>query len=270
MLIVSGALFVSAAVLISGRQNQTAFDQAIRQIHGEIQQTINDVAVGYFPDTTFRCVAGGTGPSISSAASAGQGSNSGCVFLGKAMQFKLQNTDPEQYAIYSIAGLQQFGQQETQDLFQAKPKAIAPSSAESGLPDITVIGKLQSGLTTNSNTPPLRGMWFTHNGVETTIGAVAFLTSLASYDSGAIKSGTQQVTVYPVAGSALGATQAQGADAINGLDFRDPSRSPPDPNGGVFLCFVSSGTDQSGLITIGGGSRALSVTLKIYRGKTCS
>lgn len=270
VLIVSGALFISAAVLISGRQNQTAFDQAIRQIHSEIQQTVNDVAVGYFPDTNFRCTAGGSGPSISTGTN-GQGTNSGCVFLGKAMQFKLQSTDPEQFAVYSIAGLQQFGQQETQNLAQAAPKAIAPSSAEPGLPDLTTISKLQSGLATNDNTATTKGMWFNHNGVDTTIGSVAFINSLASYDAGGgIKSGIQQVVVYPVGGSALGATQAQGADAINSLDFRNPTTSPPDPSGGVYLCFASAGTDQSGLIKIGGNNRTLSVTLKIYRGKTCT
>lgn len=273
VLVVSGGLFVAAAVLISGRQNQTSFDQAVRQIQAEIQQTINDVAVGYFPDTSFRCSAGASGPVISNAASSGQGTNSGCIFLGKAMQFKLSDPGPEQYAIYSIAGLQQFSNKETASLAEARPKVVAPGSAEvstPNFPDLTVTGKLQGGLTTNPNTPTSKGMWFNNGGTDVQIGAVAFTLSLASYaTSGGIKPGTQQVVVYPVAGSALNATKTQGIDAINGLAFRNPLQSPPDPSGGVSLCFVSGGTDQSALIKIGGSKRTLSVTLKIMRGLTC-
>jgi prepilin-type N-terminal cleavage/methylation domain-containing protein len=160
VLVVTGALFVSAAILISGRQNQTAFDQAIHQIQADIQQTVNEVAVGYFPDTDFSCVASGSGPSLGSGGS-GQGTNNGCVFLGKVMQFKVHDTDPEQYATYAIAGLQRAGNKEVQSLAEAMPKAVAPGTADlgtPGYPNITVIDKLQSGLTTNSNSPSVKGM----------------------------------------------------------------------------------------------------------------
>lgn len=273
VLVVSSGLFIAAAVLISGRQNQTSFDQAVRQIQAEIQQTINDVAVGYFPDTNFRCSASPSGPALSGGASSGQGTNSGCIFLGKAMQFKLAGTTPEQFAVYSIAGLQQLAGNETTSLAEARPKVIAPGSAEvstPGFPDLTVIGKLEGGLTTNTNTPVVRGMWFNNGGPKVPIGSVAFISSLASYDlSGGIKPGSQQVIVYPVGGSALDVTKTQGVDAINAVQFRNPAQSPPDPSDGVSICFASGGTDQSALIKIGGSKRSLSVTLKIMKGTVC-
>ncbi|HSX30214.1 MAG TPA: type II secretion system protein [Candidatus Saccharimonadales bacterium] len=265
VLVVTGGLFLAAAILISGRQNQTAFDQAVRQVQADIQQAINDVAVGYFPDTTFNCTAGASGPVLSNAPSSGQGSNSGCIFLGKAIQFQLHGTNPEQFAVYSLAGLQQAGGHETTSLTEAKPKTVAPSTSQPGTPDITEIKKLQGGLKTVR-------MSFNDGPGNIPIGAVAFVSTLASYDtSGGIKPGAQQVVVHPVAGSALDATSPQGAEVINTSTlWDDPSQSPPDPVNGVHICFASTTTDQSALIGIGGAKRTLSVTLKIYKGLTCS
>lgn len=264
-MVVSSALFVAAAVLISGRQNQTAFDQSIRQIQGEIQQTMNDVAVGYFPDTDFRCAGTVVGPSLSSAGATGQGTNNGCIFLGKAMQFKVNGTAPEQYATYALAGLQQVNGREVGTLAEAQPKAVAPSTAEPGNPDISVDGKLQNGLTVSR-------MWYNNGGPNVNIGAIAFTSSMSSYDAGGgIKAGAQQVNVFPVAGSLLNTTKRQGVDAINSVAFRNPAVSPPNPSGGIFICFASGSTDQSGLISIGSNKRTLAVTLKIYRGNlTCT
>ncbi|HSX32246.1 MAG TPA: prepilin-type N-terminal cleavage/methylation domain-containing protein [Candidatus Saccharimonadales bacterium] len=265
VLVVSGGMFIAAAVLISGRQNQTAFDQAVRQVQADIQQAINDVAVGYFPDTNFNCTAGGSGPVLSTGASAGQGTNNGCIFLGKAMQFKVHDTNPEQYAVYSLTGLQQLNGLETTNLSEAQPKAVAPSSAQPAAPNITEIKKLQAGLTTHH-------MTYNNGAAEIPIGSVAFISTLASYDTGGgIKAGTQQVVVYPVGASVLDVTTVQGVDAINGLPLRSPLTSPPDPSGGVTICFASGGTDQSAEIKIGGAKRSLSVNLKIIKGNTtCS
>ena len=263
---VTGLLFASAALLISGRQNQAGFDQAIQQIRTQIQQVINEVAVGYFPDTNFRCVAGASGPDISSVPSGGQGTNSGCIFIGKAMQFDIYNTNPEEFAVHTIAGLQQTASgQESQSLTDAKPKAVAPSTAEPTLPNLTTSNILQNGLTT-------AWMRYNNGGADQSIGEVAFVNSLASYDagSGAVKSGIQQVNIVPVFGTALDTTKLAGVNAIDSTDFRDPAKSPVNPVNGVSICFVSGGTNQSGLITIGGNNRELTVNLAIKGNKTCA
>src|SRR5438874_1617208 len=75
VLAITGLLFLSAAALISGKQNQAAFDQAIQQLQSQIQQTMNEVSVGYYPNRNdFVCVAGGTGPLLSSGSNQ-QGTN---------------------------------------------------------------------------------------------------------------------------------------------------------------------------------------------------
>ncbi len=258
---VTGLLFVSAAIMISGRQNQAAFNQAIQQVQSQIQQNINDVSVGFYPNrNNFQCAASGTGPLLASGANQ-QGTNSGCIFVGKAMQFAVQNTKPEQFAVFTIAGLQNDPAtgQDVQTLAQAKPMAVAPSTAQPLLPDQTDKGELQSGLTTYK-------MWYNNGGADVPIGAVAFTSSLASYSSGSIVSGSQQVNVVPVAGTVINSQRTAVADAIDA----SLATSVMNPANGVSVCFVSAGTNQSGLVVIGGNGHPLAVTLTIKGNKTCT
>jgi len=268
VLAVSGALFVSAAILISGRQNQTAFDQSIRQIQSQIQQALNEVAVGYYPNKSqFQCLAGPTGPVLSGGSNA-QGTNSGCIFLGKALQFKVGGTDPEAFAIYTIAGLQRGGASgaESASLAEAKPMAVAPSITHSsaGYPDNSVVDTLQNGLTTAR-------MWYNDGGPDVEIGAIAFVNSLAQY-SGSIISGSGQVNIVPLSGTTLDATKDAAAEAINSDGGNSLATSVINPSDGVYICFSSGGTDNYGIVKIGGKNRELSVTLTIKNkgGATCS
>jgi prepilin-type N-terminal cleavage/methylation domain-containing protein len=256
VLAVTGALFVSAALLISGRQNQTQFDQGIRQIQSQIQQTINDVSTGFYPSRdSFACSAAAGSLTISSGTNK-QGTNSGCVFLGKVMQFKVHGTDPEQFATFSVAGLQKNGSgNDVSSLSEASPVAIAPGPSHANVPDITQKTTMQYGISAVS---------MKANGND--VGAVGFMSSLAQYSGGSVVSGSQQVNVIPVSTTALNTDTGTVADAI---DARLAS-SPLDPSGGVQICFASGGTDQSGLITIGSSGRQLSVTLNIKGNKTCA
>lgn len=255
VLAVTGGLFIGAALLIAGRQQQTEFNQAIRQVQSQIQQIINNVQTGHYPSTnSFQCTATASGPSFTAGTGTQQGANSGCIFLGEAMQFKVAGTRPEQFSVFSLAGLQKSGANEVTSLAQAMPKAI---------PGITTSQELQGGLSTVD-------MWYVSGGVKRSIGVVAFVNSLAQFSGGSIVSGTQQVNVVPVddnqANSALDKTNEQAASAIDA----SLATSPVNPASGVFLCFESGGTRQSGLITIGTNARQLSVTLDIKSNTDCS
>lgn len=264
VLAVTGLLFASAAILIAGRQQQTEFNQAIRQVQTQIQQVINDVATGFYPSTnSFQCTAGATGP-VLVAGSAEQGANEGCIFVGKAMQFGVAGTSPEQFAVVTIAGLQKTTSgSEVTTLAQAQPRAVAPSTTSGSTPDVSVVSQLHGGLTAVD-------MWYDNGAGKRVIGEVAFVNSLASYSGGTIVSGTQQVAVVPVddntVNSALDRSRPQGAEGIN----TSLASSPLNPTGGVFICFKSGGTNQSGLITIGDSARQLSVTLSIRNGLECA
>lgn len=262
VLAVTGGLFVSAAILIAGKRAQTEFNQSIRQVHSQVQQAIDEVGTGYFPSSSaFRCTAGGSGPIIT-AGSGDQGANSGCIFVGKAIQFKVSGSQPERFAVFTIAGLQKTPSgSEVRTLAQADPKAVAPTDTEN-LPDITTVQPLLGGMS-------VVNMWYNNGAGNRPIGIVAFTNSLQSSE-GSITSGTQQVNVVPIddnnIDSALDKTQRDAAGAIEA----SLASSPVNPSGGVFICIQSGGTKQSGLITIGSSGRQLSATLTIKSTTDCS
>lgn len=256
VLAVTGGLFVAIAASLSGRQQRTQFSQAVQEIQSQIQEVINEVSSGYFPSTNnFQCTATLTGPSISSAGSAEQGTNEGCIFIGKAIQFRVNGTDPEQFKIYTLAGVQRNPDgSEVTTLVQAKPKVVAaPISSV----DLTQNKKLLYGLTTHSM------VW---SNLNVPIGTVAFTNSLASYNDAGIVSGSQKVRMAAVGATALNQTQTQAVNAIN----TQLQTAPIDHDQGIRICFASGGTNQSGLITIGNNNRQLSVTLSIKGNKTCA
>ncbi|HSX35894.1 MAG TPA: prepilin-type N-terminal cleavage/methylation domain-containing protein [Patescibacteria group bacterium] len=253
VLAITGLMFVSAATLISGKQNQTAFDQAAQQVESQIQQIINDVSIGYYPNNSdFACDGSNpaTWPQISAGANQ-QGTNSGCILLGKAIQFQVQGTSPEEFAVMPIAGLQKnISGQDVQLLSEARPIAIDPSITQKAL---------QSGLTTLF-------MYYNTGASNVNVGEVAFVGSLASYSGGAIVSGSQQVNVIPVDNTNLGAN-IPSTESM--LKTKLPT-SPINPKNGVSICFVSGTTNQSALIVIGGNRHTLGVTLTIKGNPTCT
>lgn len=255
VLAVTGGLIVAIAATLSGRQERTQFTQAIQEVQSQIQEVINEVSSGYFPSTNnFQCTATLTGPTFASGA-AEQGSNEGCVFIGKAIQFKVAGTDPEEFKVYSLAGLQRNPDgTEVTSLAEARPKAIAPPASSI---DLTQTKKLQYGLTTHSM------VWSSAN---VPIGAVAFTNSLASYSDAGIVSGSQKVRMAAIGASALGQTSTQALAAVN----TQLATAPIDHDQGIRICFASGGSQQSGLITIGNQNRQLSVTLSIKSNRTCS
>ncbi|HEV7454321.1 MAG TPA: prepilin-type N-terminal cleavage/methylation domain-containing protein [Candidatus Saccharimonadales bacterium] len=267
VLAVTGLLFVSAAAMISGKENQTAFDQSIRQIQSQIQQVVNEVSVGFYPNLgNIQCNGAGGTVALTKAAGTAQGANAGCVFIGKAMQFQVGNASPEQFNVYSIAGLQKggAGASESSSLSEAKPKVIAPSSAETTLPDSSTTDTLQNGLTTAR-------MYYNNGAGDKDIGIVVFANGLAQFSAtnGALLSGAQEVSLLAIddnnVKSKLGMDKTSGVDIINSkLSTLTPSATM-----GVYLCFASGGTDQSGLITIGSNGRQLAVNLAIKSGKVC-
>lgn len=253
VLAVTGALFAAAAIAIAGRQNRTQFEQAAQDIRSQIQQAINEVATGYYPNMqNFSCIAGANGPSFG-AGSTEQGANKGCIFIGKALQFAVSGTDPEQLRVFTIAGLQRAsGGAEITSYAEARPKIVSHPSIESASE-----GKhLLYGLTTASAD---------YGAAKTSIGAIAFVNSLAQYSNGSVVSGAQQVNVIPVRQTSLGTSVGNAAKVIED----NLASSPVNPSGGIRLCFVSGTTNQSGLITIGGNDRQLSVTLDIKGNKIC-
>lgn len=264
VLAVTGALFISAATLIAGRQNRTEFTVAINNVQTQIQQIISDVSTGFYPTANnINCSVNGSGtaPTFSSGSN-DQGSNQDCLFMGKAVEFGVASTDPEQFWVYSLAGLRQTsGGFDVQSIVEANPKVMAENVANpSGA--ATDQKTLQNGLTTGK-------MTYTDAGATKNIIAIAFVSDLAQNSNGLV-SGAQAVNVLPIATtggqSVPNTTTASTVTSINA----NLTTAPVNPDGGVSICFVSGTTNQSGIITIGGSNqRQNSVTLSIRSTKTC-
>jgi hypothetical protein len=107
---------------------------------------------------------------------------------------------------------------------------------------------------------------------KTKIGAVGFFSSIAPLNSSAnLASGTTSEDLMAIGttgnsnlNSSLNSSAASTVDNINNY-----SNYTIDPPGGVTICFQSGGTNQFGLITIGGNNGDLTTSLSIQSG-TCS
>ncbi|HTH72242.1 MAG TPA: prepilin-type N-terminal cleavage/methylation domain-containing protein [Candidatus Pristimantibacillus sp.] len=273
VLAVTGALFLSAALMISGKQAQTAFDQSIREIQSQVQQSLNEVGAGFYPNNNnFKCAVAGVGqPPTLSAAAVNQGTNSGCIFLGKAIQFGVGSNDPDRFSTYTIAALQNFGSCATEPacLAAAKPVVVAPSNPShntAGYPDNSNDEELHNGL------KAVRA-WYNNGAGDVEIGAIAFVSSLAQYGAtGGLVSGASSVNIVAIDGTALGASKQDLAELLNSDGGNKLAAGTINPSGGVYVCFESGGTQDYGIIQIGGNGRDLAVNLvtKDKGGATCT
>lgn len=256
VLSVTGMLLFLALLAFAGQQNRVEFNQAVRDIQSVIQQTANELSAGFFPNSNdITCLAGASGP-ILGAGSQEQGTNTGCILLGRAMQFRVAGSNGEGYTVFTLAGLRD----NNGDLASTKPKTVYPSPP---LPASSIVNA-----TLHNNLKVVR-MTYTDGGAPINIGSFAFVNGLGSVTGGSFDSGTQQISVVPVGNSKLDDPVVTAAgDIDNNLD--NPAQSPPNPRGGVQICFASGGSDQSGLVTVGGNGRTVSVTLDIKNSTDCT
>lgn len=260
VLAITGMLFVSAAIMISGRQNRTAFEQAVRKVQTQIQSQIDEVVIGHYPNNgNIQCEATGSGPDIDAGFNE-QGTNGDCIFMGKVVQFGVKDTDPEQYKVYTIAGLRTTAAgDEVKTRVQAMAKLIAPTTADPSIPDEVEEVILEGGLGTGF-------VQYGTTAAPNTSAGFAIWQSLATTSGGTLNSGAQAAHIGAIPNTTLGMTQLEFVDAAVGSFLT----SPLDDVNGVRLCFVSSSTEQSGLITLGGNNRRLSVILNMKSNTTCS
>ncbi len=108
VLAISGVMFLIAATFISGKQERTAFTAGVNDMASNIQDTIEQVTDGQYSDIPLTCTAGTSSyPTFSAVANSQQGTQYGCVFLGKFFHFAGGATGTPgspKYEIFSLAG----------------------------------------------------------------------------------------------------------------------------------------------------------------------
>ena len=103
-LAVSGAIFASAVLLVSGQQGRTQFQQSMRDLNSKIQNSISEVKTGFFltgGDAQCTVDPNTFNITLSNPGTSEQGSNEQCIYLGKAFQ---AIDGEEKIYIYNVVG----------------------------------------------------------------------------------------------------------------------------------------------------------------------
>jgi hypothetical protein len=197
-----------------------------------------------------------------------QGSNSTCVFLGNTLRFG--GYDAASYTVYPIAGNRLgAGGQVATTLIEAWPTAIAPGTQDPYNPNGP------ASQTTEQLEGALTLAWGSPDGGVTKIRpnpdplansfAISFLGSLSSglngNGSGGLNSGSQQFSLYGFRN-----VWSNPSNSSTVVDLIDGAHGNLFSLASVQLCFASSNTQQSGLITI---TNSLDVSLLIKAGLIC-
>lgn len=238
-LAISGVMFLMAVNLVSGKQAKAEFKQSMNQVNSEIRQSINDVGNGLVPSSNFTCTADGSGakPTIDS------GTNTGCVFIGKVLHFRVNGTNDLGYNLYSVAGRQYVNSATdgalVSNLVQAKPTTILP---------ITESKTLKWGA---------RFTRITSSG--TNINGVGFFSTFGrSLTGDNQQSGSQSVQVVPYTGAANISAASMAPIIDNGTTDANVVANP-----NIVLCFDDGGGNQRGMLTIGGNGQRLTTEIAI-------
>ncbi|CAN5448737.1 hypothetical protein BH10PAT3_BH10PAT3_8270 [soil metagenome] len=233
---VTGAMFLSVSLMLSGKQAETQFTQAVRDYESKIQSVSAEVRNGYYQSGTFNCSAtdiAGTKVNISALPVAEAGTNKGCVFLGKVMTMGKTSAD-----IFTVAGRQFIGASnsgDVKDLGQAVPKAVARAGY-----DVTEQYEYKYGLEVKNvyliGTPPL-----------TSVGGFGFMIELGGgAGSGNPVTGSRGVLLYRLAGPTAPNTNVRTLNA-DAIDAAGSLIAAPE---GIRICLWDGGNRRAE-ITVG-------------------
>lgn len=246
-LAISSLMFLMAATFISGKQAAVEFKQGANDINTQIRSVVNDVSNGQYPPTvSFSCSAPlGSPPVITTFTTAAQGSNGGCIFLGKVMQFNVAN-DPTAYNVFTVAARQKGPTGASITSFaDAKPVAV-----DFGSVNLTEPHRLQNGLVV-TKVSQCKLNCIGSNG--TPIGSFGFFGSLGNYglsQSSSPESGAQTVVTASVPGSNFGDSEAVAAANINAQAKNIGPTNIVGNGTYILLCFKNG--NQKGSVSIGG------------------
>jgi len=244
-LAISGVMFIMAAVFIQGKQQRAEFTQGMHDTNAAIQSVINDVANGFYPSRgDFKCTAAlNTAPTFPPSGQAPEGTNQGCVFMGKVLQFDA-SANPSAYRVYSVAGRQ----------YAVGSTSIAPGSFAQALPRVvdasTENDTLDWGLSVTGLCDLNTLSTNSHCNTQNSIGALGFFGSFDA--SQGQQSGAQLVGVTLVPGSQLGDNDSTIHQDIINMGTTIPP-TVPESNPNILLCF-DGGDGQHGAIVIGGSN----------------
>lgn len=223
VLAVTGGLLMGAVISLSGRQRQTQASESVHLLDSVITGFSREVASGFYPSSTSCTAPAGGGPVVTGAGGAA-GGNTGCIFLGKIMNFRTT-----EYSPMNLLGRQFVGNttDDVATLAQAQPVKLADAGASTypfGL-EVTKIISMTSG---------------------TEYKALAFIAELGGGSSIANNpiNGSRSIQLYGV----LGPVSANTSDASLPVTAGDLVAMPD----GARIC-AKTANDKYAEITVGSG-----------------
>ncbi|GAC1390681.1 MAG: hypothetical protein NVSMB46_00970 [Candidatus Saccharimonadales bacterium] len=265
-LAISGALLLTAMLLISGKQNQTEFTQAIHDTDSQLQDIITHVSRGYYASTSnlFTCQDNGTplNPPTFSPGVNDRGSNSGCTFIGEVIQFS-PNGDRTKYLVFPIVGKQFLkvsgGVRNTKDLTESVPRAIYPIAGVNA-PDASQSFTFPYGLT-------VKKVSYDNGSGYVSVGSTGIFSSFVGYDTSFnLNSGAQSLDLIIPPSTTLNDSPYNTAVTISNMKNTNGGFSNVilNPSKGAYVCLQSGGTKQYGVINFGNTGGQISTKLTIY------
>lgn len=258
---VSGVMFLMAVVFISGKQASVDFRHSMSDVNLQIKTIVNEVANGEYQSLgSNKCVAGAASQPVVSSGVASQGSNggaSGCIFLGKVVQFNTGG-DKTQYTIYTIAGRQlNASSSPVSNFVDAKPMALDSSAPARSTANLTQTRTLLSGLEF------IKALSCTSNcgaaiPVYSAVGDFGFFGSFGGFSAASgsnSSSATQTVVTAIIPNSTSGQSRLDTVNLLNDSTTWSPidtSASTYVVGGGrtLVLCFKYG--KKYGSVTVGG------------------
>jgi hypothetical protein len=251
-LAVSSFIFISAVVLINGRQARAEFQSGVRNFESQLLDMANDVATGYYRSTgtTKKCDASGyfTGGDVP------LGMNENCIFIGTVIKLGSGGAaGNEEFVQLTMAGLRKQGDDNVASLSQAQPKVLDSGSGFESKPIGAGMRVACVGVGSDTCTPG--DMQNASIGFFTT-----FEGSTLSGDGG----GAVQADLISYPTTLISESANSAATKINATNYASPTLNPR-----VTICLLG-GSNQYALMHLGGSSSGLAVTSEIKEGASCA
>jgi hypothetical protein len=287
-LAVSAAMFISAMAFINGRQSRTEFTAATRDFEAAINDAANDVSNGYYANATqggsrVYCYVNSNTLILQSNTNDTQGGNTGCVFIGKALQFRSSTGGIDKYLTISLVGKQykngdvSYG--DSRSYADSTVRPIVNLGGTDSTPNAydttrlgggTTIGCVVYSETTTPSDHPCSAPAASQKFIDT----VSFMTRFqaTSFSSTDTANGNAAVNlVVPLNApstfqSNLRSVQAAATDLRTYTDASGIKNIVENPAKGVHICLQSNGTNQHAIITLGGESSRFSTSTRVIGG----
>lgn len=243
-LAITGLLFISAATAVGGQQRNVQYSQSVRDFESQIQDVINDVSNGYFPDISRgTCSINVSGQPIFTDSTDDKGTSTECVFVGKSLFFNVAG-QTEDIGVGTLVGANtDIGVQASLKLSELKPSLAFDTNNV----DLTEYKALRYGLKVTKIAQV--------SDPNITFDTINFIAGLNESSQSSSKNGTLTTNVYMTTGSVQTAAQdiVYYANRIKTL----ADSSPVNVSGGLFIC-VQTTDGRNARIVIGGGNVATS------------